>query len=355
MKNKISFLIAPLNWGLGHAGRCIPIIHALLDKGAEVQIASDGRALELLCKEFPQLKYREIPSYNIRYFSRHMWLNLMWQGPRIIAAIDQENLFLKKIIDKEKIDVLISDNRLGFYNNKVQSVYITHQWNIHTLNPLASWGINAIHRKFIKKFDIVWIPDVPDFPGLAGQLSHDNLVGNIRYIGSLSRLQLSLEAVKYKAAVVLSGPEPQRTMLEKRVLSDLQQLSGNFVVVGGRTESDNRDIRREKNIKYFPFLLYKDLNRIMLESEVIICRSGYSSIMDLYALKKKALLIPTPGQREQEYLANIHESLGPFVVQQQSKLNISEGLRALEAMEPKFKVELPEGLLDQAIDPFFTR
>ena len=60
-------LVAPLNWGLGHATRCIPIIRALKAHNFEPVIASDGAALQLLKKEFPDLEHVELPSYNITY------------------------------------------------------------------------------------------------------------------------------------------------------------------------------------------------------------------------------------------------------------------------------------------------
>ena len=148
-----NILIAPLNWGLGHATRCIPIIRALEKNQYTPIIASDGAALQLLQKEFPHLQALELPSYQIEYAKKgsdFKW-KLLKNTPKMIEAILEEKKVVKKWVKEFQLVGIISDNRLGVYNKKVQSVFITHQLNV--LSGNTSWISSKMHQQIIKKFD----------------------------------------------------------------------------------------------------------------------------------------------------------------------------------------------------------
>jgi UDP-N-acetylglucosamine:LPS N-acetylglucosamine transferase len=131
--------------------------------------------------------------------------------------------------------------------------------------------------------------------------------------------------LEYDAVAVLSGPEPQRSLLEEKVLEQMKRLKGRFAVAGGKTEGVGRK-NVPSHIRYYPYLTHKELNALMLSARLIICRSGYSSLMDLAVLKKPALLIPTPGQPEQEYLADLHKGAAQYCIQHQSNLKLESAI-----------------------------
>jgi uncharacterized protein (TIGR00661 family) len=300
---KKRILIAPLNWGLGHATRCIPIIEALENSGFEPIIASDGVALAILKKEFPHITALELPSYKIIYAqngANFKW-KLFQQIPNMFRAVRSEQKMIEKWIIDHKIDGIISDNRLGIHSKKVPSVFITHQLNVLTGN--TSWLTTKIHHLFINKFDICWVPDTADKPNLSGKLGHleqTNL--NIKYIGPLSRLHKKAVEEVYDLMVILSGPEPQRTMLEDKLKIELKHYEGNILFVRGVIEEEQK-INKRLQFTCYNFMNTEELELAFNQSKMILCRSGYTTIMDLAQLGKKAFFIPTPGQYEQEYLA----------------------------------------------------
>jgi predicted glycosyltransferase len=220
-------MVAPLNWGLGHATRCIPIIKCLEKWGASVLLASDGVALHLLQAEFPHLPYVQLPSYQIQYSSHNMVRNIARQLPRIMYAIRAEHQFTVKIAQEQGIQGIISDNRYGCFDKKVSSVLLTHQLNLRVPNAVLQWTANRMLRRAISRFDEVWTPDTEHSPNLSGELSHPAKgIGKIRYIGLLSRATIAepFADPDYDVAVVLSGPEPQRTYLEQ-ILLELPPLA----------------------------------------------------------------------------------------------------------------------------------
>lgn len=312
-----TILIAPLNWGLGHATRCIPIIKALQDNNFIPIIASDGIALELLKKEFPYLKFLELPSYEIEYAKNGKYFKwkLLKNCPKMIEAILEEKRLVKKWIKKHDIDGIISDNRLGVFSKKVPSVFITHQLNVMTGN--TTWITSLLHQNIIKKYTECWVPDTIDTPNLAGELSHlKNPDFNIKYIGPLSRIQTKKVDKKYDLMIILSGPEPQRGLLEEKLKQEIKLYNGTILFVKGIIEKDQKKEQID-NVTFLNFMHSRQLEQALNESEIIICRSGYTSIMDLAKLNKKAFFIPTPGQYEQEYLARKlkKEGLVPYAEQ----------------------------------------
>lgn len=321
-------LIAPLNWGLGHVTRCIPIIDEIRRQGAEVLLASDGIALSLLRKEYPDLVCYELPAYQIRYPFDNMVASMVLQMPKILRGAINEYFWLKDFLKNQSVDIVISDNRFGLYNKQVKSVFMTHQLNI--LAPL-SWAVNRVNQYCINQFDECWIPDFEGEPNLAGILSHGGIANRltVRYLDSLSRMRYMNVTRKYKAIFVLSGPEPQRTILEQKIISQMKKMpdTGNvsYALVRGLPQDKKTEIECP-NFEIFNYLTSVDLNKKILESDMMIARSGYSTIMDLVNLRTKAILIPTPGQTEQEYLAQNLMQQSIFLSQTQAELNIEEAM-----------------------------
>ncbi|HEY6143803.1 MAG TPA: glycosyltransferase [Flavobacterium sp.] len=315
--NTKTILIAPLNWGLGHATRCIPIIKALQEKNFTPIIASDGIALELLRKEFPYLQTLELPSYQIEYTKngKNFKWKLLQNCPKMIEAILEEKKIVKKWIKKYNINGIISDNRLGVFSQKVPSIFITHQLNVMT--GRTTWITSKLHQYIIKKYTECWVPDFEGIPNLSGKLGHiKNADFEIKYIGPLSRILKKDIQKQYDLMIILSGPEPQRGLLEEKLKKEIIHYIGKVIFIKGIVEQEQKK-EQIKNITYYNFMNSRQLEQAFNESETILCRSGYTTIMDLVKLEKKAFFIPTPGQYEQEYLAEKFEKekLVPFAKQ----------------------------------------
>jgi uncharacterized protein (TIGR00661 family) len=307
-------LVAPLNWGLGHATRCIPIIRNLEDCGFIPIIASDGIALQLLKLEFPNLTFLELPSYNITYpksGSNFRW-KMLQSIPKILKAVRQEKKIVEKWVKEYHLSGIISDNRLGIYSTKIPSVFMTHQLNV--LSGSTTFFTTKIHQKFIQKYTECWVPDVAKRPNLSGKLGHLEYTDpRIKYIGALSRFRKIKLEKKYDLLVLLSGPEPQRTLLEQKLIVELKKHLGDIIFVKGIVE-EKQSVFQAENILFYNFMQSAQLEKTINESDLILCRSGYTTVMDLAKLGKKAFFIPTPGQFEQEYLAEKFkkEGLAPY-------------------------------------------
>ena len=344
MNSSKRILVAPLNWGLGHATRCIPIIHELLQHGHQPIIASDGVALSLLKKEFPNLPAFELPSYKISYAEKgkNFKIKMIWDSPKVLKAIAKEKKVVKQLVKEHGLDGIISDNRLGAYYKKVPCVFVTHQLNV--LSGNTTWMSSKAHQKIIKKFDACWVPDVEEKPNLTGKLGHlKKSKLKIAYLGPLSRFEQKNLPIIYDLMVLLSGPEPQRTMLEEKLLHELQGFEGNILFVKGKIEENQ--VQEEFQTKKGSILLYnfmksKELENALNQSEKVLCRSGYTTVMDLAKLEKKAFFIPTPGQYEQEYLAKRMQKQGfvPYSKQEDfrltdlSRIMDFDGLAQFESM-----------------------
>lgn len=342
---KKRILIAPLNWGLGHATRCIPIIEALENHDFEPIIASDGIALALLQKEFPHLQALELPSYNIEYAQNGE--NFKWklfkQIPRMFAAVRAERKIIQQWVNERQLDGIISDNRLGIHSAKVPSVFITHQLNVLTGN--TSWLTTKIHHYFIKKFTECWVPDTAEKPNLSGKLGHlkDNTL-NIKHIGPLSRLRKKPTDQIYDLMVLLSGPEPQRTLLETKLKDELKNFDGNVIFIRGVVEAEQK-ITQRFNVTCYNFMNSTELELAFNQSKMVLSRSGYTTIMDLAKLGKKAFFIPTPGQYEQEYLAKKLKKKGlvpyckqdDFKIERLLEVDLYKGLKEVEKNDLSWK------------------
>jgi UDP:flavonoid glycosyltransferase YjiC (YdhE family) len=339
MESPPKTLIAALNWGLGHATRCIPLIRELEAQGVPLVLASDGEALHLWRAEFPHLDVLVLPSYGIRYRSANMVRNMAAQLPRILWAIRAEHKTIGRWVQEHGIQRIISDNRYGCFHPKVHSVLLTHQLHLRVNTPWIQQVANGLLRLALRPFDEIWVPDIEGAGQLAGDLAHPPVSHPpVRYIGLLSRMNPATEPVEedYDVAIVLSGPEPQRTILEQRLTEQAVALPYKCIVVQGKTQKKHHHYETD-HVEVVSYLTSEALNEVLLRSRVVVCRSGYSSLMDLAVLGKKALLIPTPGQTEQEYLAEQLAQNPRFRVQRQDQLDLESALEGLlEGEDIKF-------------------
>jgi len=345
-------LIAVLDWGLGHATRCVPIIKLLLENQCKVSVAGNGSSLVLLKQEFPQLTFHELPSYKVSYPSDGFFLlHLFLQIPGIFRAIRQEHRVLEQLVDKYKLDAVISDNRYGCYSEKVPSVFITHQLNIPLPSSLSWSGkwVNYFNHRSIRKFSVCWVPDFKN-SHLTGRLTRASDL-NIRFIGSLSRFSYTDTKIKDGNIVALiSGPEPQREILEGLIVNELRKLQQCSLIVRGLPQLPAGE-KTEGNITIMNHASAVQLQQLISQADIIISRSGYSTVMDLFALRKKRILfIPTPGQTEQEYLAWKLESEGIAFAQSQDKLDVQEAIQKLNQYRGFDTNEPRTNLLNEAIN-----
>jgi len=314
----MKILVAPMNWGLGHASRCVPLVQRLLDEGNEVILGGDGESLSLLRKHFPKLRYTYLAPLNLRYSSgrRQVWA-MVKALPKLIIWSMKDHMMLKALLHEEHIERVISDNRFGLYNRQTECIYMTHQ--LHIMLPKGwKWAekiASRLHARVYTRYNKVWVPDYENpQKSLAGELSHPKNVQctmyNVQYIGPLSRFQdipNTQITTNYSIVAVLSGLEPHRTMLEKEILARYQNSAEQVLIVQGLMLRPNTRIKRG-NVTLVPTMGDAELVAALKGAKHIIARSGYSTIMDLDALgmMEKAELIPTPGQPEQEYLATLH-------------------------------------------------
>ena len=368
--------MAPLDWGLGHVTRCIPIIKELINQKCIVVAAVSGVQKTILYREFPDLTFVDLPGYDIKYGKNRALtvFQLFVSIPKILIRINREKAWLKRFVHREQPDWVISDNRYGLHDPGVLSVFITHQLSIRTpLGAVADRWVQRMNYSFINRFDVCWVPDLPGKEmggnegidaggtdgadaGLAGALSHPEKLPAtpVRYIGCLSRFGAGLEPAEtvlpFDLLVLLSGPEPQRTVLEKRLLDQLADYTGKTLLVRGLP--DGEALMAPPQVTVYNHVPAAALEALIRGADQIICRSGYSTVMDLIRLGKRAIYIPTPGQTEQEYLGDHLASAGWGVCIDQKGFSLSEALavaRAIKEMQPIKDIQVGDDWLKQEI------
>ncbi|MBW6498366.1 MAG: hypothetical protein K0B09_08270 [Bacteroidales bacterium] len=355
-------LIGPLNWGLGHATRCVPIINALLFRKCKVMIAAEGASLAFLQKEFSDRAYfLRFRGKSIRYPSKgNMLLSMALQTPGLLFSILREHRELKKLVRQTGAKAVISDNRYGLWNKNARTVLITHQLFIRAPKAkkwLEPW-LGRVTRFFVKKFDICWVPDFAEAPGLSGALSHKEPLPGLRFIGPLSRFTAIAEG-SFKNPlpedfpadfflVVLSGPEPQRSIFEVMLWAQFQRTGDPVVFVQGKPDGELRQCTG--NAFFMNHAKTSELAWLVTHCRMIICRPGYSTIMDLSVFGKKALLIPTPGQTEQEYLGQMLTESGQAFCVKQSELDLATHVLVAEKLAGIKKIEKQDDLLENALN-----
>ncbi len=350
-------LVAPLDWGLGHAARCIPVIRYLIEKKCEVVIGAEGRPLQLLQKEFPALDFAVMPGYSISYPKNgSMVLKMASQIPKILSGIKREQEQLKKIIKEKKIDAVISDNRFGLWSKEIPCVLITHQLMIKS--PFGEKFIHHLNAKYISKYAECWVPDFETKNNLSGDLSHEfPLPENTKFIGILSRFSASnekrvLDSARNDILIILSGPEPQRTVFEKIIIEQASFIGKKILIVQGITEKNERK-KLSENVERVSHMTSDELQKEILASEVVLSRPGYSTVMDLAVLGKKAIFVPTPGQTEQEYLAEYFMKKKIAYSVSQRAFNLKTAIMESETYSG-FSSELNMDEYKKAIDVFLS-
>jgi len=341
-------LVAPLDWGLGHAARCVPIVHALLERGAIPILGADAGPLALLREEFPTLAQVRIPGVYVRYAKgkSQLW-SMARQFPTMIQGVRAEKALFDRLRQQLRLDAVISDQRFGIRSAELPSVLITHQ--VFPFTPFAQGALRRLNLRHIVRFDRCWVMDEAASPGLAGELSHGPaLPSNARYIGTLSRFAPEVvpsRVTRHRIVAVISGPEPQRTLLERILTDQLHRIEGRHLLVQG-LPAQPAD-RQDGNVRVVSHLAGEALRQAMFGADLIVSRSGYTTLMDLAAIGLSALIIPTPGQQEQEYLGQLHLRSGRFLVQQQQDID----LRAALTMDPMHTAPaLGSSLLSEALD-----
>jgi predicted glycosyltransferase len=323
-----NILVCPLEWGLGHAARMIPLARRLTDMNNKVIIASGEEHLSLFRSELPGLSYISFPGFKPGY-SRYLpqYISLLFKLPVLVFNIIKEHQRVKRIISENNIDIIISDNRFGLWNRNVISVYVTHMpriplpGSLRFLEPVGT----MLHRQIIKKFDYCFIPDLPGELNLSGRLSHGlKLPANVRYIGILSKFTFQKTPPEISESlphytVILSGPQPQREMLRQKLINLFKNEPASIIILEGKPISPEIT-HKTGNITFFSHLPASEMRKVIQSSQKIITRSGYTTIMELVSLNCTALLIPTPGQTEQEYLAEYLSEKGWFTTMRQSEI-----------------------------------
>jgi uncharacterized protein (TIGR00661 family) len=339
-------LVAPLNWGLGHASRSADVVLRLRSQypDAEIILASDGVAAAWLRHRFPELQVLDLPSYGIRYGrGRSVLPAMVLSAPRMIRAVVTEHRMVQRMIRSYGIDLVISDNRFGLWSRLCPCVIITHQLALmppagkHT--PLTRLA-DAINRWFLRRYHHCWVPDDAAYPGMAGELSHPSTMPRkVHYIGPLSRFhRMTPDAHPGEEGsdilCIVSGPEPQREIFLNTLLDQLHLLPVNTTIVAG---TPGTTVNRETppHVRIYPHLDDKAMLAAIRAAKMIVSRSGYSTIMDLRCTGGKALFVPTPGQTEQEYLATLCHEQGSAIVQTQDSINLREAFSSITGMNPE--------------------
>jgi len=357
----LNILICPLEWGLGHAARMIPVARKLLQMNHRVFIGSGEEHLAMFRSELPDVECIQFPGFK-PVFSRFIpqYLSMFIRIPWLFYHIAVEHFLLKKIIDRYSIDAVISDNRFGLWNRNIKTAYFTHQLRIPFPRPfrcLEPAGI-LFHRIITSKYSLCLVPDLPGEINFTGRLSHDLKTGqNVRYTGILSRFYDSHDdkesghpdRVSY--AVILSGPQPRKDMLERKLVKILCRKDADAIFLRGRPSAKPEKTVSE-NLVFYSHLPAGKMKQILTGSRFIISRSGYSTVMELISLNRSALLIPTPGQTEQEYLGEYLSAKGWFTVLPEKLLGENSDLSCLTESWPENIAGTSRQLLEDALNEF---
>lgn len=354
-------LVAPLDWGLGHATRCVPVVREFLRAGAEVELAVVKANANFFREVFPDLRQRLAPSYNIVYpkHGYNMALWLLKNSVHLNAVMRYEHHFAEEMVKRHGYDVLFSDNRFAFYSKNALSIYMTHQRRIAFPRAFAAFERIGVmwHANIMRKFDEVWVPDLEIYPGYAGSLSHSGATPGdkpMRFVGTLSRFsemvnvgnalgnapapvdlerEVDLMSVSefmahsanvewdaapekrtsgnhsfemranYKVVAVVSGVEPARTQFEQQLREALQQIPGQHMMILGKPSAEQKTWT-EGNIEFHTHLATNDFAEAVKRADFVVSRGGYSTVMDMAELGAKCIFVPTPGQFEQIVLAH---------------------------------------------------
>jgi hypothetical protein len=407
----LKVLVAPLDWGLGHATRCVPVIREFLNQGAEVELAVVKANANFFREVFPELRQRLAPSYNIVYpkHGYNMALWLLKNSVHLNAVMRYEHHFAEEMVKRHGYDVLFSDNRFAFYSKNALSIYMTHQRRIAFPRAFAAFERIGVmwHANIMRKFDEVWVPDLEIYPGYAGSLSHSGATPGdkpMRFVGTLSRFsemgndgnalgnapapvdlerEVDLMSVSefmahsanvewdaapekrtsgnhsfemranYKVVAVVSGVEPARTQFEQQLREALQQIPGQHMMILGKPSAEQKTWT-EGNIEFHTHLATNDFAEAVKRADFVVSRGGYSTVMDMAELGAKCIFVPTPGQFEQIVLAHDLSKAGYAVEIPADELSAETLASAFEKSVKMPKVE-KQNLLHDAVENVVRR
>jgi UDP:flavonoid glycosyltransferase YjiC (YdhE family) len=326
-KHKV-ILVAPLDWGMGHTTRSVPVIQHLRSQGHTVVFAGNDWQSSYISKTFGDIETIELDGYDVHYShsGARFMISLFSQLPKLLKTIRHEHEWLLRVAATRHFDGIITDNRYGLYHPRIPSVIMTHQVLAQSgMGDIADRLTSKLHYKQLAKFNQCWVVDVPGKPNLAGKLAHPHtLPRNAQYIGLLSQIEQATTK-KEHLLVLLSGPEPQRTMLSQILWKQVQQYKDKLVFIEGSNDCPTPE-NIPGNIQYHKRVTKEVLQPLLENASMVICRSGYSSLMDLAVLDKPAVLIPTPGQTEQEYLGRHLHKEGVFYCAPQKTFDLQKVL-----------------------------
>ena len=404
-------LVAPLDWGLGHATRCVPVVREFLRAGAEVELAVVKANANFFREVFPELRQRLAPSYNIVYpkHGYNMALWLLKNSMHLNAVMRYEHHFAEEMVKRHGYDVLFSDNRFAFYSKNALSIYMTHQRRIAFPRAFAAFERIGVmwHANIMRKFDEVWVPDLEIYPGYAGSLSHSGATPGdkpMRFVGTLSRFsemgndgnalgnapapvdlerEVDLMSVSefmahsanvewdttpekrtsgnhsfemranYKVVAVVSGVEPARTQFEQQLRDALAQIPGRHMMILGKPSAEQKTWT-EGNIEFHTHLATNDFADAVKRADFVVSRGGYSTVMDMAELGAKCIFVPTPGQFEQIVLAHDLSKAGYAVEIPADELSAETLASAFEKSVKMPKVE-KQNLLHDAVENVVRR
>lgn len=336
--NNKHLLFAVLDWGLGHATRSLPLINILVEQGYRITMASCPRVLGFLHSHFPQAAQLELPSYNVQYRWNNMAMNVAMKAPDLIQALEEERNIIRELHEKTPFNAIISDARYGCFMPTVPSFFITHQVRIKARKKLTDTMANKVHRQWMKNFDEIWVPDVAQLPGIGGELSHAAMEQRRFYLGPTSRFQLPIhkdENPTYDWLFLLSGPEPARSQLEQQLLYLAHSHPDQkFVMIRAHDTNRSESTPSDDHVHIMDYTNSKHLETLVRQSRQVLCRSGYSTLMDLSAWQTSAVLVPTPGQPEQLYLADHISRHYHWPISMQSELDALPSYDAMQQARP---------------------
>lgn len=344
MPAKPNILVAPLDWGLGHATRCIPLIAQLLQQGCKVWLAADGPQATVLHEAFPNLPMLQLPGYEVRYSSKAVWWKILSQVPAIVRSVSKEHQWLQQIVKQHQIDLVISDNRYGLWSLHCKSILMTHQL-APAMPPSMLWAkgiLRSMLYQQLSHFTECWVPDEANpSASLSGALGHPSILPKVpvHYMGWLTRFENDstiLKTTESSILILLSGPEPQRTLLEEMLLKQLPSVQQQVLLVRGLPNEKSIPVVAP-HVQVQNHLPAKDLQTAMQQSSYVISRGGYSTLMDAFTLQKKCIFIPTPGQTEQEYLCKKLQQQQGALCFAQSEFQLTRALQQAET----FSFQLP--------------
>ena len=405
-------LVAPLDWGLGHATRCVPVVREFLRAGAEVELAVVKANANFFREVFPELRQRLAPSYNIVYpkHGYNMALWLLKNSMHLNSVMRYEHHFAEEMVERHGYDVLFSDNRFAFYSKNALSIYMTHQRRIAFPRAFAAFERIGVmwHANIMRKFDEVWVPDLEIYPGYAGSLSHSGATPGdkpMRYVGTLSRFSdwdagenagnalgnalgkaptpvdlerdvdlMSVSEFMAHSANVEWNAVPRVRALGKQasgmraaykvvaVVSGVepartqfeQQLREALQQISGQhmmilgKPSVEQKTWTEGNIEFHTHLATNDFAEAVKRADFVVSRGGYSTVMDMAELGAKCIFVPTPGQFEQIVLARDLSKAGYAVEIPADELSAETLAGAFEKSVKMPKVE-EQNLLHDAV------